>query len=242
MALLSAVPAYADPWNKKTTVSTSGRLEIPGGVVLEPGKYVFKLADSMSNRHIVQVFNEDENRVFATILAIPNYRTQVTSDTVITTWETPVGQPPALRAWFYPGDNFGQEFPYPKERAMEISRASGEEVLTLASADTHAQPSVVERDAEIAETPSPRVEDEAIDETPARSSVDDDIREPDVEDEPTLMAQNRPQTPPDPGAAAPPAQAPSELPQTGSPAPLLGLLGLASLGAAAALRSTRRRR
>ena len=56
-----------------------------------------------------------------TILAIPNYRLQPTGKTVFTFWETPPGQPKALRAWFYPGDNFGQEFAYPKIRCRPDS-------------------------------------------------------------------------------------------------------------------------
>ncbi len=36
-------------------------------------------------------------------------------------WEVAAGQPQALRAWFYPGDNFGQEFAYPKQEAVQIA-------------------------------------------------------------------------------------------------------------------------
>ena len=37
-----------------------------------------KLADSQSNRHIVQIFNEREDQLQTTVLAIPNYRLQPT--------------------------------------------------------------------------------------------------------------------------------------------------------------------
>jgi hypothetical protein len=56
-----------------------------------------------------------------TILAIPNYRLQPTGKTVFQYWEVPAGEPRALRAWFYPGDNFGQEFAYPKQKAEHIA-------------------------------------------------------------------------------------------------------------------------
>src|ERR1035441_1302094 len=54
--------AKADPWNKKTTVTFSGPVEIPGvhlagWGVLPAGTYVFKILDSQSDRHIVQIFN-----------------------------------------------------------------------------------------------------------------------------------------------------------------------------------------
>jgi hypothetical protein len=90
---------------------------------------VFKIMNSMGDRHIVQIFNEDQTQVLATILAIPNYRLQATDDTVITFRERPAGEPEALRAWFYPGRNYGEEFVYPKARAMEIAKTANTPVL-----------------------------------------------------------------------------------------------------------------
>src|SRR5947199_2828780 len=97
--------ARADVWNKKTILTVNQAIQVPNKV-LEPGQYVFKLADSQSDRHIVQIFNGDESHIITTILAIPNYRLQPTGKSQFTFWETPAGEPRALRAWFYPGDNF----------------------------------------------------------------------------------------------------------------------------------------
>ena len=119
----------ADEWNKKTTLTVSESFQVPNKV-LPPGTYVIKLLDSPSDRHIVQIFNADETQLQTTILAIPNYRLQPTGKTVVTFWETPPGQPKALRAWFYPGDNFGQEFAYPKSAAVQIAAVSHEPVPT----------------------------------------------------------------------------------------------------------------
>jgi len=102
----------------------------PEGVgVLPAGTYVFKILDSQSDRHIVQIFNQDESQILATILAIPNYRLKVTDKTVITFRERPAGEPEALRAWFYPGRNFGEEFVYPKARAVELAKETNTAVL-----------------------------------------------------------------------------------------------------------------
>jgi hypothetical protein len=119
--------------NDKTTVTFSGPVEIPGvgAQVLPAGTYVFKLLDSQSNRHIVQVFNADETHVYSTILAIPNYRLRATNKTVLTFAERAAGEPQAVRAWFYPGTNWGQEFVYPKKRAVELARAANAPVLYL---------------------------------------------------------------------------------------------------------------
>lgn len=98
-------------------------LEIPGRV-LSPGTYVFKLLDDAGNRHIVQIFNADESHIYATILALPVYRLSPAGKTVITFEERTSGSPEALQAWFYPGDNYGEEFVYPKVRAIEIAKAT----------------------------------------------------------------------------------------------------------------------
>jgi hypothetical protein len=79
------------------------------------------LVNSLSDRHIVRVFDKNQERVITTILAIPNYRLQSTDKTVFEYWEVPAGQPRALQAWFYPGDNFGQEFAYHKQTAVQIA-------------------------------------------------------------------------------------------------------------------------
>ena len=90
LALMGAVfspSAKADEWNRKTKITFSGPVEIPGvhlkgWGVLPAGTYVFKIVDSMSDRHIVQIFNADETQVFATILAIPNYRLKECCDAI----------------------------------------------------------------------------------------------------------------------------------------------------------------
>src|SRR5438045_629948 len=78
--------ASAQSRSKKTTVTFSAPVEIPGvnAQVLPAGTYVFKLLDSQSDRHIVQIFNKEETHVFSTILAIPNYRLKATNKTVMT--------------------------------------------------------------------------------------------------------------------------------------------------------------
>src|ERR1700686_5606974 len=135
---LLAPSAKADDWNRKTEITFSGPVEIPGvhlvgWGVLPAGTYVFKILDSLSDRHIVQIFNQDETTVYATILAIPNYRLKATDKTVMTFRERPVGQPEALRAWFYPGRNWGEEFVYPKAMAVALAKVSNVAVLAIAT-------------------------------------------------------------------------------------------------------------
>jgi len=125
---------FADTWNKKTKVTFSAPFQVPGastqnGVVTLPaGTYVFRLLDSQSERHLVQVTNLRENQVLATILAVPDYRVNASSKTVMYFTERKAGAPTALKSWFYPGDNFGQRFVYPKVKAQEIAAVIKEPV------------------------------------------------------------------------------------------------------------------
>jgi hypothetical protein len=123
--------ASADEGNRKTVMTFTAPFEVPGvgAQVLPAGTYVFKIMDSPSDRHIVQILNQEENHVFTTILAIPNYRLQPTDKTVLTFKERGEGQPEAIRAWFYPGHQWGEEFVYSKPKALALAKVSNEPIL-----------------------------------------------------------------------------------------------------------------
>ena len=192
--------AMADDWNRETVITFSGPVEVPGvgAQTLPAGAYVFKIFDSMSDRHIVQVFSKDKTHLFTTILAIPNYRLKATDKTVITFRERPAGQPEALRAWFYPGRQWGEEFVYAKPRAVELARETNEPVLATP--------------IELAAAPV-----EALKTAPVEAV--------DPKGEPVEMAQ----------VVEPPPIAAVPMPRTASPLPLIGLIGVLTLGAGFAL-------
>jgi hypothetical protein len=122
--------ASAQLSDRKTMITFAVPVEIPdaGAQVLPAGTYVFKLVDSKTDRNIVQILSKDETHVFATVLAIPNYRLQATDKTVITFAERAAGQPQAIRAWFYPGEKSGQEFVYPKTKAVQLAKITNQPV------------------------------------------------------------------------------------------------------------------
>jgi hypothetical protein len=132
---VSAPGARADQYNKKTVMTFNQPVEIPGQI-LPAGTYTFKLLDSRSDRHIVQIFDADGMHLIATVLAINDYRLQPTGRTVVKFAEQSGDAPDALKAWFYPGDNFGQEFVYPKQRAIELAVAIKEPVPALPADST----------------------------------------------------------------------------------------------------------
>src|ERR1700674_1957398 len=122
--------AAADESDQKTIFTFSGPVEIPGQV-LSAGTYVFKLADSSSDRNIVQVFNKDETNLYGTFLAIPDYRIKPAGKTIITFEERPAGSPEAVKAWFYPGENYGRDFVYPKPKATALAKANNTPVPSM---------------------------------------------------------------------------------------------------------------
>ena len=228
-AAVSLAPmAKADEWNKRTVLTVNEAIQLPT-VVLQPGTYTFKLLDSLSDRHIVQVFDKDGMHLITTILAIPNYRLQPTGKSDFTFWEVPAGQPPAMRAWFYPGDNFGQEFAYPKNMSTQIASSAKMAVPTVAAASAEEYKSApVSATSETGETASldsktytPAVVAAAPEPTPAPAPVE----------APAPVAAPAPE----------PVQAetPAELPHTASSMPLIGLLGLVSMAGFFALRTNR---
>lgn len=122
--------ATADEWDQKTIFTFSGPVEVPGQV-LKAGTYVFKLADSSPERSIVQVFSKDETHLYATFVAIPDVRLQPRGNPIITFDEAPAGSPEAVRAWFYPGENFGHQFVYPKPKAAALAKANNTPVPSM---------------------------------------------------------------------------------------------------------------
>lgn len=219
-----AIPAHADEWNRKTVVTFSAPVEIPGvhvagWGVLPAGTYVFKILDSLSDRHIVQIFNKEETTIYATILAIPNYRLKATDKTVMTFAERAAGEPEALRAWFYPGRNWGEEFVYPKSKAIAIAKAANTPVLYTP----------IEVPVEI-EKPTPALFDPIVSEfkrapVMAIQPSGEDLKLAEVVTPPPA-ADMKAETESSPSSSA------ATLPATASEIPVLSLLGLMTLAGA----------
>jgi LPXTG-motif cell wall-anchored protein len=211
---LAAISAQADQWYKKTVLTIDQPMQVRE-TLLEPGQYVFKLLNSSSDRHIVQIYNADQTHLFNTIMAIPDYRVQVTGKSRFVMWETPAGSVSALRAWYYPGDNFGQEFPHPKH------------LQQIALAQTTAPPIVAQVEPA---RPEPAAQPQAVAQEPPK-------------DQPVEIAQNSPPPPlpatPDPAPQPEVSSTPAALPKTASPYPLFGFSGLALLGIGGLLRRAR---
>lgn len=215
LALLSAfvLPSVskADDANDATRMTFSGPVEVPGRV-LDAGTYWFTLADTDTERNIVQIWNADRSQLITTIIAVPNYRLQPTGKTVVNFEERPVDQPEAIRSWFYPGENYGVEFVYPKARATQLAKQVSRPVLSVRD----------EQSTEVAALKSAPVK--AI--TPAGDEVE--LKE-------VLSAEKV--AVPEP----PPVPAPASLPQTASSLPLLALGGCLLVAASLGIQAVAKR-
>jgi hypothetical protein len=199
-----------------TKVTFSGPVQVPsphaktGVVTLPAGTYVFKLQDSSSQRHIVTITNLRGDKVLTTILAIPDYRVNATSKTVMYFSETKAGTPMPIKSWFYPGDNYGQRFVYPKVKAQEIAAEIKQPVPSYTAEKVEvATPVAIQTPAkeEVAYTPTAFEKTDATD----TAGVDGE-------------------------AVKEPTPTPAAMPKTASPVHLFGLLGAVLLMASLALR------
>ena len=203
--------AAADEWDQKTILTFNAPVELPGKV-LGPGTYVFKLLPSQSDRNIVQVFSKDEKQIYGTFITTPDQRLEPAGKTVITFDERPAGSPEAIRSWFYPGELYGHDFVYPKQRGIELAKA-GDELV----------PPVPEPVA----TPVIPVDESQMDATSTAPVVDETSADGEIALEELVVVTET--------AESTDAELPAELPHTASTIPLTGALGLISLGIAGAL-------
>jgi len=215
---IATEPARADEWNKRTVLTVNEPIQIRD-TYLQPGQYVLKLYNSPAERHVVQIFNSDESRVINTVFAVPKQRYEVSGHSEFTFWETPAGKVRALRAWFYPGDQIGQEFPYPKH-LRDVAMTETSRTTQATSTEQAAAP------------PQPMTTEET---TTQSVQTAENTPPPPVEQPPAPPAE----TP----AAAPPsapyqgeANRAAELPKTASPYPLIGFAGLLLIGLSGLIR------
>ncbi len=250
LAALNLPTVRADEWDKKTTINFSDSVQVPGAT-LPAGTYTFKLAESNADRYVVQIFNERENHIYATLLAIPNYHLTTPDKTQISFYEVPSGQPPALKAWFYPGDNYGRQFVYPKGEAALIGQAAHETVPIESSATTETatalkEPATTDQST-TANDQSVATESKGTETVVTQPTETTVTEEPKTEEKTTTdvttdeqTAQPQPIPNNDQSTTSNDNGSTTTLPSTASGWPLVGLIGLCSLAGAFAVRMVTR--
>lgn len=146
--------ARADEWNKKLLVTVKQAVQVPGKT-LDPGTYIFRLQDSQSNRTVVQIYNQEESHLLQTVQAFPDYRMIPTKGVSIQLEERAVGEPQAIKAIFFPGDNYGQEFVYPPVAPATAAVVVSQKAIVAAATPAPAPAPAPAPQAAPAPTPAP---------------------------------------------------------------------------------------
>ena len=102
--------ARADESNRKTVFTINQPVRVPGNLILPPGTYVLKLADTQT-RNVVTITDATETKVYTTFFAFPEELTTPPEQVRLMLGESPKGSPEQVRAWYYPGLTTGLEFP-----------------------------------------------------------------------------------------------------------------------------------
>jgi hypothetical protein len=260
VALTLNVAAQQPDTKDRTIMTFSSAVELPG-IRLEPGTYVFRLADTAS-RNVIQVLDQDEKDMLGQWLFVSAERPEVTGDTVVTFRETSAASTPAVQFWYYPGEKIGKEFIYPKDQALRIAQRTGATVQTeegpvsagaqaSISTDSAAAPeATVAADASVVDGPGvPETQTTPGISGSGRSETEVTGTSGRNETEVSGTARSGGQVAADSNVRQEStvaqndtnrdSSAVSELPATASPLALSGLLGLLSLVGAAGIRSFR---
>jgi hypothetical protein len=245
----------AQDFNKsdRTIMTFSSAVELPN-LRLEPGSYVFMLEGVQGVRNIVKVLSQDEQEVLGQFLYVPAERKEVSGDTIVTFRETSAGATPAVQFWYYPGELIGKEFIYPKDQALRIAQRTGATVQTedgpvtaddgLAADNQITAPSAtVQAEGQIAASQPPAPAEASVEAQGSAVVSGSGLPEQPVETESVGTSGAADAMPAQSSASGASQQestfAASELPRTGSPLPLSGLIGLLSLLGVAGIRAFR---
>jgi hypothetical protein len=144
---MTPAPVSAVTYDKLAYLTFNGPVQIPG-VTLNAGTYRFRLTNPDTSRNVLQVLSNDGAVVYAMFHTIPDGRTSITEDPVVTFKETPAGVPPAVHALFYGGEHRGYEFVYPRGGPNMI-------------AEVVPQPEITYEESPAAPVPAPIAEPEA---------------------------------------------------------------------------------
>jgi hypothetical protein len=225
-----AATAHADDFTKLSLLTFSGPVDVPG-ITLPAGTYRFELADPTTGRRVVKVADKDGKKTYGMFISIPNQRMTPSDKPVIMFKETVAGAPPAVQAWFYPGETFGYEFAYPHDQALKIAKATHQPVLSYTD-HTSVSASDSERMASMTSGQVAR-----IDEYDQPVSSDEALKESTS----PRIATSRPGDM-TAGTSGSRVAAPvrKHLPRTSSELPLLALIGSLSLAGGLGVRLARR--
>jgi LPXTG-motif cell wall-anchored protein len=244
--------ASADDSDHKTVITFGETVQIPGQA-LPAGTYVFKTMKNTGDGHVVQIFDKDEHKLFATLMAIPVYRdiSRYQPDEPAIRFEERLStEPQAVKIWFRPGDSIGQEFTYSKNQSQLLAKNSPWVIPETATTEVAQSNLPAPDNGIVAEptdtTPAVQTPDASTAVTPSTDSANDEDQAA-----PSPMAEETPdaglpQDQSQPSATSSDTSTtsdtkPDTLPKTGSELALIGLAGSFSLALGGVVSAYRRR-
>jgi Protein of unknown function (DUF2911) len=132
--LFFEVSAHADMSDQATQMTFSQPVQI-SGQVLPAGTYWFLLANINEQQDVVQIYNSDRSKLYATLETASIERQQATGHTVVKLAQQESSKPDALVAWFYPGETTGHEFLYSKGQEKQLAQDSQQTVVATPSSN-----------------------------------------------------------------------------------------------------------
>ena len=218
MVLCLAVSALAlaqgTAVQRDTQLAVSESTQV-GSILLDPGSYTLRVHDFKGGKVQVTIVRDSDKKTMGTATAIRarrNLDTNQQADSQTQFTYTTFNGHPAVATWYYPGDEWGEQFVYGKE-TIAANTTGGDVTVTQTPAPT-ASTSTMAESTPPAPAPAPVVEERK--ETTAEVA-------------------------PAPAPAPEPAREARTLPKTASSTPLIALLGALSLAGAAAVRFGRRK-
>lgn len=217
---MGATTGHIEDSAKKTTLTIGVLTQLPG-TTLAAGSYVFRQSGEQSGWDIVQVYNSDQSSLVTTLLAYPNPNLVSNGQAFLVYPQSTDNQTQVMEAFFFDGDPTAQQLAYPQKTADAIGAANHVRVPTTGTTDAY--PSSLPLAASSWSAP--------VNPSEAASAAAQTQSSPDA----MAPTPQVPQPASDPQAAsdANPAGTPSTntaksepLPQTASPLPLIGLIGL----------------
>lgn len=212
--ILAATSLSAAPIAAPSDFTLSKAVKIPGAT-LEPGSYAIRIINRLSDRVILQI-DSKTGAVHSTFIGIPNNRIAKPSVRGPVQWSTPSDGPAYIKGWYLPGMSSVVEFVYPKVEALAIASSNPSKVPAVdpASEGKVADSTLSQNDMQLLTLWLLSV--------PQVQSGDQTASVKAERYEPASFASQKP--------------AIKALPHTASNLPLIWLLGVLSLIAAASLR------
>ena len=234
VALCSAATVMAQPADKRTIFTFSGPVTMPG-VTLPAGKYVFRLANPESSARVVQVFSGDGKKAYGMFFSHPAERLEAAKNAEVRFMETAPGAGSAIKTWWYPGERTGFEFIYPKDQARKLAQSSKSSVLTTKAQSTtpeQTNTSSLARVSPAGDETTVETDTKTAAAQPSGVTQEGTIGDPSIAFPATSASARATRTPEQTLAA----NTRTSLPNTASDMPLVGMIGVLALAAAAASR------